>query len=198
MGRGKRRGARRSEIPCRCRLQREQQGSPRRVSIHRTRRRVVAWSMPVRLRRASGAGDLRELEAKLKAADCPKITRLAVAVRKPRARWVRPEVLVESPTQMPVPMDGYGIRRSRGFAMTSRRDEPAAPATLAGGPVVTMQGVEAAPMSAQFNGISSKIAAGAGAPGIGAAGAAPSSSACATGSRWTAISCPSPSSDEQD
>jgi ATP-dependent DNA ligase len=40
------------------------------------------------------AGDLRKFEAKLR----PLITRqspLAVAVRKPKARWVRPEVLVE-------------------------------------------------------------------------------------------------------
>ena len=40
------------------------------------------------------AGDLRELEARLR----PLIIRqspLAVAVKKPKARWVRPEVLVE-------------------------------------------------------------------------------------------------------
>jgi bifunctional non-homologous end joining protein LigD len=38
------------------------------------------------------AGDLRELEARLR----PLITRHAsVAVKKPKARWVRPEILVE-------------------------------------------------------------------------------------------------------
>jgi bifunctional non-homologous end joining protein LigD len=77
---------------CSGRLQRKQQGRLDSLYIARGEDGDLVYAGSVE--RGFSAGDVRELEARLR----PLITRqspLADAVRKPKARWVRPEVLVE-------------------------------------------------------------------------------------------------------